>query len=126
VISGLNNLDKVNINQKLSLFDEYWSPKIVGELNGQYVKLAKFKGEFIWHKHDHEDEMFYVIKGEFIIELRDQIIELNEGEFFIVPKGIEHRPSAEKEVSLLLFEPKTTLNTGNQKNELTRENLQKI
>lgn len=122
----LNNLDKVNINQKLSLFDEYWSPKIVGELNGQYVKLAKFKGEFIWHKHDNEDEMFYVIKGKFIIELRDQIIELNEGEFFIVSKGIEHRPLAEKEVSVLLFEPKTTLNTGNQKNELTRENLQKI
>jgi mannose-6-phosphate isomerase-like protein (cupin superfamily) len=119
-------LDKVNINQKLSLFKEYWSPKIVGELNGQYIKLAKFKGEFIWHKHDNEDEMFYVIKGKFIIELRDQVIELNEGEFFIVPKGIEHRPFAEKEVSVLLFEPKTTLNTGNQKNELTMENLKKI
>lgn len=126
MINGLNNLDKININQKLSLFDEYWSPKIVGELNGQYVKLAKFKGEFIWHKHDNEDEMFYVIKGKFIIELRDQVIGLNEGEFFIVPKGIEHRPYAEQEVSVLLFEPKTTLNTGNQKNELTRENLQKI
>ena len=119
-------MDKVNINQKLSLFDEYWSPKIVGELNGQYVKLAKFKGEFIWHKHDNEDEMFYVITGKLIIELRDQVIELNEGEFFTVPKGIEHKPFAEKEVSVLLFEPKTTLNTGNQKNELTRENLQKI
>ena len=122
----LNSLDKVNINNKLSLFNEYWSPKIVGELNGQYVKLAKFKGEFIWHKHDNEDEMFYVIRGKFIIELRDQFIELDEGEFFIVPKGIEHRPFAEQEVSVLLFEPKTTLNTGNQKNELTRENLQKI
>jgi len=119
-------LNKVNINQKFSLFKEYWSPKIVGELNGQYIKLAKFKGEFIWHKHDNEDEMFYVIRGNFIIELRDKVIELNEGEFFIVPKGIEHRPVAEEEVSVLLFEPKTTLNTGNQKNELTEENLQKI
>ena len=119
-------MNKVNINQKFSLFKEYWSPKIVGELNGQYIKLAKFKGEFIWHKHDNEDEMFYVIRGNFIIELRDKVIELNEGEFFIVPKGIEHRPVAEEEVSVLLFEPKTTLNTGNQKNELTEENLQKI
>jgi mannose-6-phosphate isomerase-like protein (cupin superfamily) len=119
-------LNKVNIGQKLSLFNEYWSPKIVGELNGQYVKLVKFKGEFIWHKHDNEDEMFYVIRGNFIIELIDQVIELNEGEFFIVPKGIGHRPVAEEEVSVLLFEPKTTLNTGNQKNELTKENLQQI
>ena len=119
-------MKKVNILQKLSLIDEYWSPAIVGELNGQYVKLVKFRGGFIWHKHDNEDEMFYVIKGKFIIELRDRVIGLNEGEFFIVPKGIEHRPVAEEEVSVLLFEPKTTLNTGNQKNELTRENLQKI
>lgn len=119
-------MDKVNINQKFSLFNEYWSPKIVGELNGQYVKLAKFKGEFIWHKHENEDEMFYVIRGKFKMELRDKVIELNEGEFLIVPKGIEHRPVAEEEVSVLLFEPKTTLNTGNQKNQFTKENLQKI
>ncbi len=119
-------MEKVNINQKFSLFDEYWSPKIVGELNGQYVKLAKFKGEFIWHKHDNEDEMFYVIRGSFIMELRDQVIELYEGEFFIVPKGIEHRPVAKEEVSVLLFEPKTTLNTGNQRSQFTKANLQKI
>jgi len=126
VLEGLNNLEKVNINQKFSLFDEYWSPKIVGELNGQHVKLAKFKGKFIWHKHDNEDEMFYVIRGNFTMELRDQVIELYEGEFFIVPKGIEHRPVAKEEVSVLLFEPKTTLNTGNQKNQFTKENLQTI
>ena len=119
-------MDKVNINQKFSLFNEYWSPKIVGELNGQYVKLAKFKGEFIWHKHDNEDEMFYVISGKFNMELRDKIIELNEGEFFIVPKGAEHRPVADEEAEVMLFEPKTTQNTGNVNNEFTKNDLQKI
>ena len=119
-------MDKVNINQKFSLFNEYWSPKIVGELNGQYVKLAKFKGEFIWHKHDNEDEMFYVISGKFKIELRDKLIELNEGEFFIVPKGAEHRPVADEEAEVMLFEPKTTQNTGNVNNEFTKNDLQKI
>jgi mannose-6-phosphate isomerase-like protein (cupin superfamily) len=119
-------LEKVNIAQKLLLFDEYWSPKIVGELNGQFVKLAKFKGDFVWHKHDNEDEMFYVISGKFRIELRDKSIELSEGEFFIVPKGVEHKPVADEEVSVMLFEPKTTLNTGNLNNNFTIENLQKI
>jgi len=119
-------LNKVNINQKLSLFHEYWSPKIVGELNGQYVKLVKFKGEFVWHKHDNEDELFLVVKGKFKIEFREKTVEVNENEFLIVPKGVEHKPVAEEEVSVMLFEPKTTLNTGNIKNELTKPNLKII
>ncbi|MDH3268501.1 MAG: cupin domain-containing protein [Ignavibacteria bacterium] len=119
-------MNKVNINQKLSLFHEYWSPKIVGELNGQYVKLVKFKGEFVWHKHDNEDELFLVVKGKFKIEFREKTVEVNENEFLIVPKGVEHKPVAEEEVSVMLFEPKTTLNTGNIKNELTKPNLKII
>jgi len=119
-------LDKVNINQKLSLFEEYWSPKIVGELNEQYVKLVKFKGEFAWHKHDNEDELFFVLKGKFRIELRDKTVELNENEFIVVPKGVEHKPVADEEVSVMLFEPKTTLNTGNITNKFTKQNLQQI
>ena len=119
-------MDIVNINQKLLLFNEYWSPKIVGKLNGQYVKLVKFKGEFVWHKHENEDELFLVIKGKFKMEFRDKTLELNENEFIVVPKGVEHKPVAEEEVSVMLFEPKTTLNTGNIKNELTKPNLQQI
>ena len=119
-------MKKINIEEKLSLFSDYWNPRIVGELNGQHVKLVKFQGEFVWHKHDNEDEMFYVLKGEFNMELRDKTILLKENEFFIVPKGIEHRPVAEKEVSIMLFEPATTLNTGNAKGELTKEYLEKI
>ncbi|MGB5530924.1 MAG: cupin domain-containing protein [Ignavibacteriaceae bacterium] len=119
-------MEKVNINQKLSLFEEYWSPKIVGELNEQYVKLVKFKGEFAWHKHDNEDELFFVVKGKFKMEFKDKTVELNENEFIIVPKEVEHKPVAEEEVSVMLFEPKTTLNTGNLINELTKQNLQKI
>ena len=119
-------MDKVDINQKLLLFDEYWSPKIIGELNGQYVKLVKFKGEFVWHKHDNEDELFLVIKGKFKMEFRDKVVELNENEFLVVPKGVEHKPVAVEEVSVLLFEPKTLINTGNIKNELTKPNLQII
>lgn len=119
-------MDKVNINEKLSLFSDYWSPKVAGELNGQQVKLVKFKGEFVWHKHDNEDEMFYVLKGSFNMEFRDKTITINEQEFIIVPRGVEHRPVAPEEVSVMLFEPATTLNTGNVVNELTKENLQKI
>ena len=119
-------MNRVNINQKLSLFHEYWSPKIVGELNGQYVKLVKFKGEFVWYKHDNEDELFLVVKGKFKIEFREKTVELNENEFLVVPKGVEHKPVAEEEVSVLLFEPKTLINTGNIKNELTKPNLQII
>lgn len=114
---------KINIAEKLALFSEHWSPKIVGELNGQHVKLVKFKGEFVWHKHDAEDEMFLVIKGSFRMEYRDKTIVLNEGEFLIVPRGTEHRPVADEEVSVLLFEPATTLNTGDADSDLTKHHL---
>lgn len=119
-------MTKVNINQKLALFNEHWSPKIIGELNGQHVKLVKFKGEFVWHKHDNEDEMFYVIKGSFTMQLRDGDIKINENEFIIIPQGTEHRPVAKDEVSIMLFEPAGTLNTGNTKSELTKKTLDKI
>lgn len=119
-------MEKVIITEKLNLFSEYWSPKIVGELNGQQVKLAKFKGDFVWHKHDLEDEMFLVIEGVLKMELRDKTIIINKNEFLIVPKGIEHRPVADEEVSVMLFEPATTLNTGNTENEFTKQNLESI
>jgi len=119
-------MDKINIQQKLSLFNDHWNPKIIGELNGQQVKLVKFQGEFIWHKHENEDEMFYVLKGKFVMEFRDKNIELSENEFLIVPKGIEHRPVAEKEVSVMLFEPAATLNTGDKVSDLTKIVLDKI
>ena len=119
-------MEKINLAQKFSLFNEHWSPKIVGELNNQLVKLVKLQGDFIWHKHDEEDELFFVVKGCFIMELRDENIELNEGEFLIVPRGIEHRPVAEKETWVMLFEPASTLNTGNVQSERTKEELEKI
>lgn len=119
-------MNKTNIDQKLSLFDEYWSPKILGEVNDSYVKIAKLKGEFLWHTHENEDEMFYVVKGVLIIKFRDKDVTLNEGEFIIIPKGIEHMPVAEDEVHVMLIEPKTTLNTGDVKNERTVEKLEKI
>ena len=112
-------MEKVNIIEKLSLFDDYWNPKIIGELNGQHVKVTKFKGEFIWHNHETEDELFLVIKGQLTIKLREKDIVLYEGEFFIVPHGIEHKPVSAEEVHILMFEPATTLNTGNIKNERT-------
>ena len=119
-------MPKVNLAEKLTLFNDYWSPKIVGELNGQQVKLAKFKGEFVWHKHDHEDELFLVIKGSFKMEYRDRTEVINENEFVIVPRGVEHRPVADEEVSVLLFEPATTLNTGGTVSELTKTELDRI
>lgn len=119
-------MNKVNIREKLSKFSEHWSPKIVGEINDSYVKVVKLQGEFVWHKHEDEDEMFLVIKGTLTIKLRNEDITLEEGEFFIIPKGIEHMPVAENEVHVLLFEPKTTLNTGNVSNERTVEDLEKI
>ena len=106
-------MDKVNVADKLELFHDHWRPKIVGELNGQHVKLVKFSGEFVWHQHEHEDEMFFVVRGRFRMQLRDRELELREGEFFIVPRGVEHRPVADEEVSVMLFEPAGTLNTGN-------------
>lgn len=119
-------MQKVNLSEKFSLFQDYWNPRIAGELNGQQVKLVKFQGEFVWHKHDHEDELFFVVSGSFRMELRDKVIDLHEGEFLIVPKGVEHRPVAEEEVSVMLFEPASTLNTGDAKGDLTKETLDKI
>ena len=119
-------MKKVIIPEKLNLFSEHWSPKIIGELNGQHLKLAKLKGEFIWHKHDNEDEMFLVIDGILKIEFRDKTIVINKNEFLIVRKGTEHKPVAENEVSVMLFEPASTINTGNTENELTKHILETI
>lgn len=116
-------MEKVNIAEKLSLFSEYWHPKIVGELNGQHVKLVKLKGEFVWHKHDDEDELFYVISGILNMEFRDRTVKIKPNEFIIVPKGTEHRPVALEEVAVLLFEPKSTLNTGDKVGEFTKKQL---
>jgi mannose-6-phosphate isomerase-like protein (cupin superfamily) len=119
-------VEKVNLAEKLALFDERWSPRIVGELNGQQVKLVKVEGEFVWHHHDHEDELFLVVKGCLMMELRDKVLEIGEGEFVIVPRGVEHRPVAREETHILLFEPASTLNTGNVRNERTVEALETI
>ena len=119
-------MEKVNLAEKLSTFSDYFNPRIVGELNGQQVKLVKFQGEFIWHHHDHEDELFYVVKGNFDMQMRDKTITVNAGEFLIMPRGIEHKPVARDEVEILLFEPATTLNTGNVENEMTVKNLETI
>lgn len=120
------DIKKVNLSEKLSTFDDHWSPKIVGELNGQHVKIAKLKGDFVFHNHENEDELFYVIHGTLFIELKDKTIQLNNGEFVIIPKGIDHRPYAPEEVSILLFEPTTTLNTGIVNNMMTKEKLEEI
>jgi mannose-6-phosphate isomerase-like protein (cupin superfamily) len=112
-------MTKVNLKEKLALISEHWSPRIVGELNGQHVKLAKLKGEFVWHHHEHEDELFMVIEGTLTMRLRKGDVVIDEGEFFIVPRGMEHQPVAENEVHVLLFEPAGTLNTGNVRNERT-------
>src|SRR5207253_9812940 len=114
-------MEKVNLRQKFDLFNESWRPKIVGELNGQQVKLVKLQGEFLFHHHDDEDELFLVVKGRFRMEFRDRQVWLAEGEFLIVPRGVEHRPVAEEEAHVLLFEPASTLNTGNVRNERTIE-----
>lgn len=119
-------ITKVNLADKLNTFSDYWSPKILGELNSQLVKVAKFKGEFVMHHHDHEDELFYVIAGELFIELKDKTLHLNAGEFVIIPKGVEHKPYAPEEVHVMLFEPAATLNTGNVSNNLTVSELDKI
>jgi mannose-6-phosphate isomerase-like protein (cupin superfamily) len=116
----------VNLAQKFSLFSDYWSPKIVGELNGQQVKVVKLHGEFIWHQHEHEDELFLVVKGRLRMKLRDREVTINAGEFFIVPKGVEHLPIAEEEVHVVLLEPASTLNTGNVRNERTVETLDRV
>ena len=112
-------MDKVNISEKFALFSEHWSPKIVAELNGQQIKLAKLKGEFVWHQHEDEDEMFLVIKGRFCMNFRDRQVWVEEGEFIVVPRGVEHNPVAEEEVHVMLFEPVETLHTGNVQDEKT-------
>ncbi|HEY1598098.1 MAG TPA: cupin domain-containing protein [Pirellulales bacterium] len=119
-------MDKINIHEKLSQFSDHWSPKIVGELNGQHVKLVKLLGEFVWHHHDHEDELFLVVQGRFRMEYRNQAVWVEEGEFLIVPCGVEHRPVADVEAHVLLFEPASTLNTGNIQSERTVRDLPKI
>ncbi len=117
---------KVNLAEKFGRITEHWSPKIVGELNGQHVKLVKLKGEFVWHHHDDEDELFLVVRGRLVMQLRDGDVLLEAGEFLIVPRGVEHRPVCDEEVDLLLFEPTSTLNTGNVRNERTREHLETL
>lgn len=119
-------IEKVNLAESLTRFADYWSPKIVGDLNDSHVKLVKLKGEFVWHHHETEDELFLVVKGRLLIKLRDRNIELEEGEFVIIPHGIEHLPIASEETHVLLLEPKTTLNTGNVTNERTRSQLERI
>ena len=119
-------MEKVNLSEKFGLFNEYWTPKIAGELNGQQVKLAKLKGEFVCHKHDEEDELFFVVKGILQMEFRDKTVFINEGEFLIVPKGTEHRPVAEEEVWVMLFEPSSTLNTGDAESNLTQFHIDRI
>ena len=119
-------IQKINISQKLSMFTDHWNPRIIGELNGQAVKLAKLEGEFVWHKHDHEDELFLVLKGGFTMQLRDKNILMKEGDMIIIPRGVEHRPVADQEVSILLFEPLTTLNTGDAKSDLTKKDPERL
>ena len=119
-------MEKVNLAEKLSLFNEHWSPKIVGEVNDCLVKLVKFQGEFVWHKHDNEDEMFLVVKGRIRIRFRDRDVDLDEGEFLVVPRGVEHMPVAENEAHVLLFEPSSVLNTGDVQNERTLAQLDRI
>ena len=119
-------MKKVNLAEKFLLIQDYWNPRIAGELNGQQVKLVKFKGPFEWHLHEKEDELFYVVKGNFDMEFRDQIITLEAGEFLIVPKMTEHRPNAKEEVEVMLFEPKSTVNTGNIENEKTTRDIKYI
>jgi len=126
VVSKELAMEKVNVQQKLAQIDDHWSPKIVGTLNDQHVKLVKFQGEFVWHHHEHEDEMFLVVKGRFRMDFRDRHLWLEKGEFLIVPRGVEHRPVALEEAHVLLFEPATTLNTGNVVNERTIRELERL
>ena len=116
----------VNLAEKFRLFDDYWSPKIVGDLNDSYVKLVKVKGEFVWHHHDAEDELFLVVKGRLLLRFRERDVWVAEGEFVIVPRGVEHLPIAPEETHLLLLEPKSTLNTGNVRNERTVAELERL
>lgn len=119
-------IKKVKLQEKFDLFSEHWSPKIVGELNGQFVKIVKVKGDFVMHKHENEDELFFVIEGLLFIELEDDTLEIKPGEFVIIPRGLNHKPYAHEETKILMFEPKTTLNTGNTEGEMTVRDLEEI
>jgi mannose-6-phosphate isomerase-like protein (cupin superfamily) len=119
-------MEKVNLAEKFASFNEYWSPKIAGEVQGMHVKLVKLQGEFVWHQHENEDEMFFVVKGHLLLKFRDRDVWLDEGEFLIIPKGVEHLPVAAEEVQVMLFEPKGTLNTGNVQGERTVANPEQI
>lgn len=123
-------MNKIKLSDKLALFDDYWNPRVVSELNGQLIKLVKFKGPFTWHHHENEDELFMTIKGRFRMEFREgdqeRAVWIDEGELIVVPRGIEHRPVADEEAEVMLFEPASTLNTGNVKNQLTRPKLEQI
>ncbi len=119
-------MDKINLAEKFAQFNDHWNPRVVGELNGQLVKATKLKGAFIWHHHDNEDEMFLVVRGQLKMEFREKTVVVNEGEFIVVPRKVEHRPVADEEVQVLLFEPATTLNTGNIQNERTRRDLERL
>jgi mannose-6-phosphate isomerase-like protein (cupin superfamily) len=119
-------MDKVNIAEKLALFSDHWNPRVVGHVNGQHVRLAKFQGEFVWHRHENEDEFFLVIQGSFDMQFRDRVVTIDEGEFIVVPRGVEHCPRAEEEVHVLLFEPAETLNTGGAESERTVRELEEI
>jgi mannose-6-phosphate isomerase-like protein (cupin superfamily) len=119
-------IEAVNLGQKLSLFADYWHPRIIGELNDSYIKLVKVKGEFVWHQHETEDELFLVVKGKLLIKLRDRDLHVGEGEFAVIPKGVEHLPVAADEAHVLLLEPKTTVTTGNVQNERTITTVERI
>ena len=119
-------IEKVILQEKFDSFEDVWSPKQLGALNGQLVKAAKFQGDFVMHHHDHEDELFLVVEGKIKMELEDRTLEINQGEFVIIPKGVKHKPSADEEAKVLIFEPATTLNTGNVVNELTKPTIESI
>ena len=119
-------ISKVNLKDKFAMFSDHWNPRIIGELNGQQVKAAKLKGEFVFHHHDDEDEMFLVLEGQLKIAFEDKTVDISPGEFIIIPKSVSHKPIAEEEVHLLLFEPASTLHTGNVRHELTKDNLKKL
>jgi len=119
-------MEKVNLREKLALFSDHWNPRIVGELNGQHVKVVKFQGEFVWHDHAEEDEFFLVLRGSFRMDFRDKSVELNEGDLIIVPRGIEHRPVARQEVEVMLFEPARIKHTGNVESDLTVHEYSRI
>jgi mannose-6-phosphate isomerase-like protein (cupin superfamily) len=116
-------VEVINLREKFASFTDQWSPRIAAELNGQQVKLARIQGEFVWHHHEHEDELFLVVEGRLRMEFRDRAVELGPGEMIVVPRGVEHRPVAEVETQILLFEPAGTLNTGNVENERTKRDL---